>query len=73
MASAHRSIVLPNATVSSRSKQLGIALWPPPKLINSLSSHTNDGQLLKNFHNELSLPISRILIGSKEIESESSL
>ena len=35
--------------------------------------NSNDGQLLKNFHNELSLPISRILIGSKEIESESSL
>jgi hypothetical protein len=40
-----------------------------------ICSHTssNDGQLLKNFHNELSLPILRILIGSKEIESESSL
>jgi hypothetical protein len=31
----------------------------------------SDGQLLKNFHNELSHPILRILIGSKEIEIES--
>ena len=37
------------------------------------TQHTSDGQLLKNFHNELSHPILRILIGSKEIESESSL
>jgi hypothetical protein len=35
--------------------------------------YISDGQLLKNFHNDLSLPISCILIGSKEIESESSL
>jgi hypothetical protein len=42
-------------------------------VIGVITSYGSDGQLLKNFHNELSLPILRILIGSREIESESSL
>jgi hypothetical protein len=48
---------------------------PLPRQIEWLlrRTATSDGQLLKNFHNELSHPILRILIGYKEIESESSL
>jgi hypothetical protein len=38
-----------------------------------LATTYSHGQLQQNFHNELSLPILRILIGSKEIDIDSSL